>query len=187
MGSGPSRVAFGAMRRGWLLLEGVGGTALVAALAGFFWSFPPGVSPIDQSLIIALGGVLILVWPPVVLWLVAHRELTRGPYGAWGPAVQVLSPRIRRIVIALFGLLVIGWLSSLPWVMRGNPEQQAAAYVLNSHGYVTPVSRSDYQASIAAHDRFVAAILTGFYLGAYLTLRARRDIGIVARRSGGIR
>jgi len=27
---------------------------------------------------------------------------------------------------------------------------------------------------MAAHDRFVAAILTGFYLGGYFTLRARR-------------
>ncbi len=173
-GSGPSRIAFGAMRQGWLLLEGIAGTALIAALVGFFWSLLPGVSPIDQSLMLAIGGLLVFVWPPVVLWLVGHRELTRGPHGAWGPAVRVLPPWTRRIVIALLGLLVIGWLSSLPWVMRGNPEQQGAAYVLNSHGYLTAVSRSDFQASMAAHDRFVAAILTGFYLGGYFTLRARR-------------
>jgi hypothetical protein len=168
------RVAFRAMRPGWLLLEGIAGTALVAALAGFFWSLLPGVSPIDQSLVVALGAVLVLVWPPVVLWLVGHRDLTRGPHGAWGPAVRVLPPWTRRIVIALLGLLVIGWLSTLPWVVRGNREQHGLAYVLNSHGNVTAVSRSDYQASMAAHDRFAAAILTGFYLGAYLTLRARR-------------
>jgi hypothetical protein len=166
------------MRWAWLLLEGIAGTALVAALAGLFWSLLPGVPPIDQSLMVALGGVLVLVWPPVVLWLAGHRELTRGPYGAWGPAVRGLPRSARRIAIALFALLIIGWISTLPWIMKGNPEQQGADYVLNSHGLVMAVSRSDYQASMAAHDRFVAAILIGFYLGAYLTFRGRRFLAL---------
>ena len=60
--------------------------------------------------------------------------------------------------------------------MKGNPELQGAAYVLNNHGTVTAVSRLDYQASMAAHDRFGAAILIGFYLAAYLTFRGRRAL-----------
>jgi hypothetical protein len=129
-----------------------------------------------------------LVWPPVVLWLVAHSELTKGSRGPWGPALHVLPGWTRRLVIALFGLLAIGWLSSLPWVLRGNPEQQGSTYVLFNHGDVTVVSQSDYESSMAAHDRFVAAILTGFYLGAFGTLRARRllasDMGQIAPANG---
>ncbi len=162
------------MRGGWLLLEGIAGTALVLALAGFFWSLLPGVPPIDQSVMVALGGVLVLVWPPVVLWLVRHRELTTGPYGPWGPAVRGLPRFAKRIAIAIGGLLIIGWISTLPWIMKGNPEQQGAAYILNSHSIVTAVSRSDYDASMAAHDRFVAVILVGFFMGAYFTVRGRR-------------
>lgn len=162
------------MRRGWLLLEGIAGVALLAALAGFVWSLLPGVPPIDQTLMFALGGLLVLVWPPVVLWLARHREFTTGLYGPWGPAVRGLPRSARRIAVAVGALLIIGWISALPWIMKGNPEQQGVAYVLNSHGTVTAVSRSDYEASMAAHDRFVAVILVGFFMVAYLTFRARR-------------
>jgi hypothetical protein len=159
---------------GWRLLEGIAGTALLAALASFFWSLLPGVPPIEQSLMEALGGVLVLVWPPVVLWLVRHRELTAGAYGPWGPAVRGIPRSSRRIAIVIGALLIIGWISTLPWMMKGNPEHQGMAYVLNSHSIVSAVSRSDYEASIAAHDRFAAVILVGFFGGAYFTFRGRR-------------
>jgi hypothetical protein len=162
------------MRGAWLLLEGIAGTALVAALAAFLWSLLPGVPPVDLSLMVALGVAVFLVWPPVVLWLVRHRELTTGPYGAWGPAVRGLPRFARRIAVGIGGLLIIGWISTLPWIMKGNPELQGAAHVLNSHGTVTAVSMSDYEASMAAHDRFVAVILVGFFTGAYFTFRGRR-------------
>jgi hypothetical protein len=155
-------------------LELVAAVGLVAALAAFCWSLLPLVPPIDQSLVISVGALLVLVWPPTVLWLVTHKELTRGRYGPWGPAIESVSPILRAGLLVLGVVLVLGWLTSLPWILKGNPERQQSQYFFFNHGSITEVSRSDYEASMAAHDRFAGAILTGFFLGAHLTLRAAR-------------
>jgi len=173
------------LTRGWRALELIAGAGLAAALIAFVWSIVPVIPPVDQSVVIGLGVLLFLVWPPTVLWLVAHKDLTKGRYGVWGPASGSVPSRVRWALGALVLVLVLGWLSSLPEILRGNPEQHQSRYFVNNHGSTTQISQSEYLISMAAHDRFASAILTGFFLGVILTLRAgRRSVRDSAMTNG---
>src|SRR5579859_6345930 len=132
----------------WTPFAVLAGFALALNSAVAVTTFLPTLPSLPQQAIPLLASALIAVWPAAIGWLTSKRKdftVVAGPFGA---PLKRLPWWARPLAICAVFLIFLVWVSAIPDLSVGG------------------------RTGIRAQERFVAAVLTGFYGAAFLVLIA---------------
>jgi hypothetical protein len=109
--------------------------------------------------------VLFILWFVAILRLVADIRAFYGPVQLVDKniIVSALPRSIRFAAVACAIALLVAVVTAIPAILQGNPETLGDRFVANNHGALVPLTVEAYRASLAAHLRFTAAIMAGFF------------------------
>ena len=99
-----------------------------------------------------------------------------GPFADWRSFEAAAGKRGARVYIAIFIANATLAASAFPPLWKGQPESRNGAFLQNSHGALTRVTRGQFERARLAEQRGAFAIASVFYAWTALAL---------FRRSGG--
>jgi len=150
-------------RLSWLEALTFLGFAVCCAL--ILWTFLPWVPQLPIVVLVPLVIGLLVVWFPSIL------QIAVGMQARYGSLLRLSSasvtrdlPQPTKTLAVIFGVgLVLSALTAAPSIAQGNPEVEGGRTVINNHGTLLEVTTAQYWASIAAHERFAAAVMALFF------------------------